>query len=146
MTPVAPVFYFHIQSPKLLQKESKILASHAALCLGRESLSERPGEAKWDREEGVRTNLFTFSSAYVCVCVGLPCQRGVANVWQHHAAHPHIAKKDASWVTHWEQRGQVPSLLISTKRQATLSQGCGSAHHIPLPTLRCSLLLSNWLG
>jgi len=68
MTPVAPVFYFHIQSPKLLQKESKILASHAALCLGRESLSERPGEAKWDREEGVRTNLFTFSSAYVCVC------------------------------------------------------------------------------
>lgn len=77
MTPVAPVFYVHIQSPKLLQKKSKILDSHTARCFGRESLSERPGEAKWDRKEAVKTNLFTFSSAYVG---GLPSQRGAAHV------------------------------------------------------------------
>lgn len=50
----------------MLQKKSKILPSHIALCLGRESLRERPGEAMWDRKETVKTKSLTFSSAYVC--------------------------------------------------------------------------------
>jgi hypothetical protein len=84
---VVPGLYLHIRSPKLLQKKSKILASHIALCLGREKPyrerereretetetetdRERPGEAKRDRKEAVKTKLLTFSSVYGGWAVG----------------------------------------------------------------------------
>ena len=48
---MVPGLYLHIRSPKLLQKKSKILASHIALCLGREKpYRERERERETETE------------------------------------------------------------------------------------------------
>lgn len=109
------------------------------VCLGKGKALEGDQE-KQSRRKAIKMKVLTGSS----VCVGGCTAKEEAPSETALCPSPH-SKERRSMAGPLRAGGRSTSLLASAKRGYIVT-GCLSAHHTPLTTLRCSLLLPNWLG